>query len=307
MARAGGVAVKTRDRQLVAIAAAHLRGERDLVDALARDHLVDHPDNVLVAWIAAASHQSATRAQTRPRTRRRHEPQAHCDAADPRGRVGQRGLHRPRQHLQLPRRPRRARGQSARVVPRLTRRGERLVPGARVLGRAARSDRDRRRSTVRRTRRCASRCPSASPRPSCRSSACCAGRSSCPATRPTRRAATLRSRTTPATRSRPSATCSAPRIGETLGYTLTATWTVLVVVALGRRYAGRWFQVLGVTSAVLVFVGVFSPLGVPAIDTANFFGYVLWSVWLVAFGVADPGPPAPNHDSSAPVAVAATS
>ena len=40
----------------VGIAAAHLRGERELVDALARDHLVDHPDNVLVAWIAGASH-----------------------------------------------------------------------------------------------------------------------------------------------------------------------------------------------------------------------------------------------------------
>ncbi len=58
MARAGGVAATTRDRQLVAIAAAHLRGDRDLVDALARDHLVDHPDNVLVAWIAGASHST---------------------------------------------------------------------------------------------------------------------------------------------------------------------------------------------------------------------------------------------------------
>jgi hypothetical protein len=56
LTRAGGMAATTRDRQVVAIAAAHLRGERDLVDALARDHLVDHPDNVLVAWIAAASH-----------------------------------------------------------------------------------------------------------------------------------------------------------------------------------------------------------------------------------------------------------
>jgi hypothetical protein len=55
MARAGAVAATTRDRQLVAIATAHLRGERDLVDALARDHLVDHPDNVLVAWIAGRS------------------------------------------------------------------------------------------------------------------------------------------------------------------------------------------------------------------------------------------------------------
>ena len=74
-------------------------------------------------------------------------------------------------------------------------------------------------------------------------------------------------------------------IGETLGYLLTATWTVLVIVALGRRYAGRWFQVLGAVSAALVFVGVLSPLGLPVIDTANFFGYVLWSVWLIAFAV----------------------
>ena len=74
-------------------------------------------------------------------------------------------------------------------------------------------------------------------------------------------------------------------IGETFGYLLTAAWTVLVVVALGRRYAGRWFQALGVVSAALVLVGVLSPLGLPVIDTANFFGYVLWSVWLIAFAV----------------------
>ena len=56
LARAGQAAATTRDRQLVAIAAAHRRGERQLVLALARDHLVDHPDNVLVAWMAADSH-----------------------------------------------------------------------------------------------------------------------------------------------------------------------------------------------------------------------------------------------------------
>ena len=44
----------TRDRQVVAIAAAHLAGDSDRVDALARDHLVDYPDSILVAWIAAA-------------------------------------------------------------------------------------------------------------------------------------------------------------------------------------------------------------------------------------------------------------
>jgi len=60
LARAAAHAATTRDRQLVAIATAHRSGERELVDALARDHLVDHPDSVLVAWIAEASrHQTS--------------------------------------------------------------------------------------------------------------------------------------------------------------------------------------------------------------------------------------------------------
>jgi hypothetical protein len=74
-------------------------------------------------------------------------------------------------------------------------------------------------------------------------------------------------------------------IGETVGYLLTATWTALVIVALGRRFAGRWFTVLGGAAAALVLVGVVSPLDLPGVDTANFFGYVLWSLWLIAFGV----------------------
>ena len=65
LARAATAATTTRDRQLVAIAAAHLRGERDVVDALARDHLVDHPDSVIAAWIADASHRQ-TPDQERP-------------------------------------------------------------------------------------------------------------------------------------------------------------------------------------------------------------------------------------------------
>ena len=74
-------------------------------------------------------------------------------------------------------------------------------------------------------------------------------------------------------------------IGETLGYLLTATWTVLVIVALSRRF-GRWFGALGFVSAALVAVGVLSPLNLPVVDQANFIGYVLWSVWLISFGVA---------------------
>jgi hypothetical protein len=61
LVRAAGVAATTRDRQLVAIAAAHRRGEHELVDALARDHLVDHPDSLLAAWIADASHSHISR------------------------------------------------------------------------------------------------------------------------------------------------------------------------------------------------------------------------------------------------------
>src|SRR3954447_20892241 len=38
-------------------------------------------------------------------------------------------------------------------------------------------------------------------------------------------------------------------IGETLGYLLTATWTVLVIVALGRRFGRRWVCVRGAAAA----------------------------------------------------------
>jgi hypothetical protein len=42
---------------------------------------------------------------------------------------------------------------------------------------------------------------------------------------------------------------------------------------------------LGGVSAVLILAGVLSPLHVPGVDMANFIGYVLWSLWLVAFAV----------------------
>ena len=44
-------------------------------------------------------------------------------------------------------------------------------------------------------------------------------------------------------------------------------------------------EILGAMSAALVFLGVLSPLELPVIDTANFAGYVLWTLWLVSFGV----------------------
>jgi hypothetical protein len=74
-------------------------------------------------------------------------------------------------------------------------------------------------------------------------------------------------------------------IGETFGYLLTAAWILLVLVALGRSIAGRWFTALGAVAAVLILAGVLSPLDLPGIDLANFVGYVLWSVWLVVFAI----------------------
>ncbi|GIF46393.1 hypothetical protein DFJ67_4950 [Asanoa ferruginea] len=53
LTRATASAATTRDRQLVAIATAHLDGDEDRLDGFVRDHLAEHPDNVLVAWIAA--------------------------------------------------------------------------------------------------------------------------------------------------------------------------------------------------------------------------------------------------------------
>ncbi len=45
-------ATSSRDRQLVALARAHLGGDSDRLDALVRDHLSEFPDHLLASWIA---------------------------------------------------------------------------------------------------------------------------------------------------------------------------------------------------------------------------------------------------------------
>lgn len=72
-------------------------------------------------------------------------------------------------------------------------------------------------------------------------------------------------------------------LGETVGYALTAAWTVLLIVALRPRW--RLVSGGGLVSAGLIGVGVLIPLGVPGTDLANFVGYVLWSLWLLAVAV----------------------
>jgi Domain of unknown function (DUF4386) len=74
-------------------------------------------------------------------------------------------------------------------------------------------------------------------------------------------------------------------IGETLGYLLTALWTVLVIQALRGKIAGGWFTGLGLAAAALILSGVAVPLDLPGVDAANFIGYILWSAWLVALAI----------------------
>jgi len=75
-------------------------------------------------------------------------------------------------------------------------------------------------------------------------------------------------------------------IGETVGYALTATFTVLVARTVARDVGGRWMAGLGHGSAALIATGVLVPLGVTVATLTNFAGYVGWSVWLLALAVA---------------------
>jgi hypothetical protein len=81
-------------------------------------------------------------------------------------------------------------------------------------------------------------------------------------------------------------------LGETVGYVLTATFTVLVASIAGRRLGTpRWLALLGYASAALIVTGVLVPLGVGIAGLTNFAGYVAWCLWLVALGAVLLGAP----------------
>ena len=56
LSRAQQAAHTPRDRQLVVLAKTHLHGDTELFDVLVRDHLADHPDHLMAAWIAGRHH-----------------------------------------------------------------------------------------------------------------------------------------------------------------------------------------------------------------------------------------------------------
>lgn len=76
-------------------------------------------------------------------------------------------------------------------------------------------------------------------------------------------------------------------IGEHLGYLFTGTWSVLVSIAIVQTQVVHplvgW---LGILPALGVLVGVFEETGLKAAGAINAISYILWSIWLIALGVA---------------------
>ena len=76
-------------------------------------------------------------------------------------------------------------------------------------------------------------------------------------------------------------------IGEHLGYLFTALWTILLCLAIILTgMVATWVGWLGLPGALMIFVGLFEEVGWKPAGAITAIGYVLWSVWLVVFGVS---------------------
>lgn len=76
-------------------------------------------------------------------------------------------------------------------------------------------------------------------------------------------------------------------IGEHLGYVFTSAWTILLSIAIIQSNGvNPLFGWLGIIPALGVLVGVFEETGAKSAGLINAIGYVVWSLWLVGFGVA---------------------
>src|SRR5215211_2323418 len=76
-------------------------------------------------------------------------------------------------------------------------------------------------------------------------------------------------------------------IGEHLGYIFTSTWTILLCIAIAQMdLVNPLFGWLGIVPAVGLLIGVFEETGFKAAGAINAISYILWSLWLIAFGVA---------------------
>jgi hypothetical protein len=76
-------------------------------------------------------------------------------------------------------------------------------------------------------------------------------------------------------------------IGEHLGYLFTAAWSVLVALALQRSdLVPDALALAGILPTTAILAGLLEPAGWRAAGAVNAIGYLAWSVWLIAVGIA---------------------
>jgi hypothetical protein len=75
-------------------------------------------------------------------------------------------------------------------------------------------------------------------------------------------------------------------VGEHLGYLSTSVWTILVAVVIRRTgILPRWMGAIGVVVGVGIAAGLAEPAGWQLGGTINTYSYLVWALWLIAFGV----------------------
>jgi hypothetical protein len=75
-------------------------------------------------------------------------------------------------------------------------------------------------------------------------------------------------------------------IGEHLGFIFTSMWTVLLCIAIIQtQVVSPLLGWLGILPALGVLAGVFEETGFKAAGMVNAISYILWSIWLIAFGI----------------------
>lgn len=76
-------------------------------------------------------------------------------------------------------------------------------------------------------------------------------------------------------------------IGEHLGYIFTSVWTILLCIAiLVTDLVNPLFGWVGIVPAIGLLIGVFEETGFKPAGAINAISYILWSVWLIALGMA---------------------
>lgn len=76
-------------------------------------------------------------------------------------------------------------------------------------------------------------------------------------------------------------------IGEHFGYLCTAVWTLLACIAIiATGLVPPILGWLGLLPALVILAGLFEEAGFEKAGAINAIGYVLWSLWLIAVGVA---------------------